>query len=491
MHSIHPMRPHRAVVPVNPNTPAATALALALLLALPTAWPQGLGGQAPAGLVSQDQLKAAQAEADKLRSALKAAQDKATAAQDKTTAAEAAAAKADERARQAAQSKPAGVPPEQLDALRKERDAARAQRDAALADAEGLQTLLKQAQADLKRGATAAKDDSALRTDRDRLKRDNQAQQERIGVLQADLADKDKALLAARQAQRVAKAAAPASAPTQAAPAIAAPAPSARATPLADGTELAVAGCGAACPSFVLIPNPGATVIGSGAEAITARFNYRFAMGKTEVTLGQYKVFMKDSNYQPVKTDNTLCNWNDAAYAKDDSHPVRCVNTQDAQAYARWFTAKYGNQLGLRLESIGLPTELEWEFSARGGRNTQAYLWADDASKAETCRHAHTANCPLGVLPVGGRLPNGFGLDDMIGNVWEWTATDWREDRKSIEANLRDHANDSTGVSAARAVRGPSFGSDGDWLRLASRYRYSPGIRSSFIGFRLVARIAP
>ena len=259
----------------------------------------------------------------------------------------------------------------------------------------------------------------------------------------------------------------------------------------ADGAELAVAGCAAACPSFVLIPNPGPTVIGSAAEAITARFNYRFAMGKTEVTLGQYKAFMKDSKYQPVKTDNTHCNWSDTAYAKDDSHPVRCVNTQDAQAYARWFTARYGNQLGLRLESIGLPTELEWEFSARGGRNTQQYLWADDASKAETCRHAHTGNCLGDVLPVGGRLKNGYGLDDMIGNVWERTATDWREDRKSMEANHRDHGNDSTGVSAARAVRGASFSNDVDWLRLVYRFRFTPGDRFVNVGFRLVARIAP
>ena len=475
---------------VKPDTPVRTALALALLLALPIAWPQDLGCQAPSGLVDQKLLTAAQAEADKLRNALKVAQDKA--AQD-IAAAQAAALKADERARQAAQSKPAGVPPEQLDALRKERDAARTQRDAALADVEAMQTQLKQAQADLKRGAAAAKDDSALRAERDRLKRDNQAQQERISTQQTELADKDKALLAARQAQRAAQAAAstPAPSPTRAALAVAAPAPSAAATLPTDGTELVVAGCGAACPSFVLIPNPGAAVLGTGAEAITARFNYRFAMGKTELTLGQYKAFMKDSKYQPVKTDNTHCNWDDAAYAKDDRHPVRCVNTQDAQAYARWFTERYGKQLGVRLESIGLPTELEWEFSARGGRNTQPYLWADDASKAETCRHAHTNNCTGDVLPVGGRLKNGFGLDDTISNVWEWTATDWREDRKSMEANLRDHANDSTGVSAARAVRGASISDDDSGLRLAYRGWYTPGFRFNYIGFRLVARIAP
>jgi hypothetical protein len=68
-------------------------------------------------------------------------------------------------------------------------------------------------------------------------------------------------------------------------------APAATAKLPADSSELAVAGCGAACPGFVLIPNPGPTVIGSGAEAIAARFDYRFAMAKTAFTLGQYKAF--------------------------------------------------------------------------------------------------------------------------------------------------------------------------------------------------------
>ena len=148
--------------------------------------------------------------------------------------------------------------------------------------------------------------------------------------------------------------------------------------------------------------------------------------------------------------------------------------------------------MGLRIDSIGLPTELEWEFSARGGRYTQQYLWADDASKAETCRHAQSQRCPGYVLPVGSRLKNGYGLDDMIGNVWEWTATDWRDDRKSMEANARDHGNDSTGVSAARAVRGASiYNHVDDYLRLAFRSLYNPGFRFYGIGFRLVARIAP
>lgn len=173
-------------------------------------------------------------------------------------------------------------------------------------------------------------------------------------------------------------------------------------------------------------------------------------MAKTEVTLGRWKAFWNatDRNYNPVKTDSTHCNWNDAQFAKIDSHPVRCVNVADAQAYTRWFAARYQNQLGFKVQSIGLPSELEWEYSARGVRLTQAYLWAENASKAEICRHAQTADFPGDVLPVDGRLPNGYGLHDMIGNVWEWTATPWNDQRSSMAANTQD----PTGVSAPRAA---------------------------------------
>ncbi len=116
-------------------------------------------------------------------------------------------------------------------------------------------------------------------------------------------------------------------------------------------------------------------------------------MAKTAVTLGQYRAFWAapDRNYQPVKTSDSHCNWNDVAYAKDDRHPVRCVNVQDAQAYARWFAKRHAAQLRVRIDSIDLPTDLEWEFNARSGRYTEPCLWPDGAGKVEACRDAQTA----------------------------------------------------------------------------------------------------
>ena len=109
-----------------------------------------------------------------------------------------------------------------------------------------------------------------------------------------------------------------------------------------------------------------------------------------------------------------------------------------------------------------------------------------NANKDEKCRHAKVSHCEGWAIPVASRLENGYDLHDMIGNVWEWTASPWR-DRKAIPADGRDAA----GVSAPLVLRGASFFVYDDWLALASRFHFTPGDRVSNSGFRLVARIAP
>lgn len=108
-------------------------------------------------------------------------------------------------------------------------------------------------------------------------------------------------------------------------------------------------------------------------------------------------------------------------------HPVVHVCCDDAEAYARWADKR-------------LPTEAEWEFAARGGLDGAAYAWGDELVPGR----APLANYWQGVFPnentledgfertspVGTYPPNGYGLFDMIGNVWEWTA-DWYQDRRA------------------------------------------------------------
>ncbi|MGA7051770.1 MAG: formylglycine-generating enzyme family protein [Mycobacterium sp.] len=118
----------------------------------------------------------------------------------------------------------------------------------------------------------------------------------------------------------------------------------------------------------------------------------------------------------PFGPDGPDCSVGDRA-----DHPVVQVAYPDAAAYARW--------VGRRL-----PTEAEWEFAARGGSGT-TYAWGDEAKPdGQLMANTWQGRFPyrndgalgwVGTSPVGTFLPNGFGLVDMIGNVWEWTATEF------------------------------------------------------------------
>jgi formylglycine-generating enzyme len=185
-----------------------------------------------------------------------------------------------------------------------------------------------------------------------------------------------------------------------------------------------------------------------------------------------------------------------------EEHPVTQVAYEDACAYAAW--------AGKRL-----PREAEWEFAARGGLEGKTYAWGDHFMPAGTAMaNIWRGSFPFaarehaqGTSPVGDFPPNGYGLYDMIGNVWEWTS-DWYHVARSAatggasccsaaEAGAQSQEDSldpaQPGVRIPRkVVKGGSFLCSPDYCR-----RYRPAARqpqmidtaSCHIGFRCAASV--
>jgi serine/threonine-protein kinase len=129
-----------------------------------------------------------------------------------------------------------------------------------------------------------------------------------------------------------------------------------------------------------------------------------FFIDQTEVTNEDYAEFVKDADHKPPVT------WKDGTYPPGDGRkPVTGVNWDDAGAYARW--------AGKRL-----PTEAEWEFAARGTTGN-LYPWGNRWESDK----ANADGASRGLVEVGkteGKSP--FGIFDMVGNAWEWTADEFK-----------------------------------------------------------------
>ncbi len=215
-----------------------------------------------------------------------------------------------------------------------------------------------------------------------------------------------------------------------------------------------------------------------------------FYIDKYPVTNAQFKEFVdanphwkKPRRFTFFRTfdyhdEYYLHHWNKVSYPKGKyNHPVVNVSWYAAMAYAQW--------IGKRL-----PTEAEWEKAARGGSQDQKYPWGDviDGSKANYGKRQQQTT------PVGRYPANGYGLYDMVGNVWEWCLDEWDESYytfspkdnpvcgESIEQIVRNYTNSG----AFQVLRGGSWYNSVKNVRTAKRSGALPTYANSDIGFRCV-----
>ena len=173
-------------------------------------------------------------------------------------------------------------------------------------------------------------------------------------------------------------------------------------------------------------------------------------------------------------------------------HPVVHVAWEDVEAYARW--------AGKRL-----PTEAEWEYAARGGLDRKAFVWGDEMEPGGTPAARtwqgrfpwqYTARNGPGTAPVGSFPPNGYGLFDMAGNVWEWTSDWFVRDRTVAAPCCAGDPRERSYDPAMPEIRIPRKVLKGGSFLCSPEYclRFRPAARSpqmidtgmSHIGFRCV-----
>jgi sulfatase modifying factor 1 len=280
------------------------------------------------------------------------------------------------------------------------------------------------------------------------------------------------------------------------------------------------------CPEMVVVP-PGRSVIGSteqetATEQVPADYAARekpqvsvtiakhFAVGKYEITRGQYAAFISGSGYMPPPgcavwdfsagkfADNTAKFWHDPGFPQTDAEPVLCVSFDDAMAYVLWLSRVTG-------KSYRLLSEAEWEYAARAGTTTARH-WGDGREQAcmfasvfdlaaatkvgmvkgdndqFSCDDGYTFTAPVGAFPA-----NGFGLHDMLGNASEWVADCYNP---TNDGQPQNGAARLTGNCEQRLTRGGAWSGKPWIVRAAERGRANANGRNSPLGFR-VARDLP
>jgi formylglycine-generating enzyme required for sulfatase activity len=187
-----------------------------------------------------------------------------------------------------------------------------------------------------------------------------------------------------------------------------------------------------------------------------------FWLGESEVTVEAYKRYASAKRLAMPPPTPLNGGW------RDDRQPAVNVTWNEADAYCAWTGGR-------------LPGEAEWELAARAGSPAARY---GDVKEIAWFK----GNSGGRIHPVGQKKTNGWGLHDILGNVWEWTADRYDKSRYNSAPETDPKGPDS---GRMRVLRGGSWNDEAAYLRASHRYGYLPGFRSGGVGFRCALEAVP
>jgi formylglycine-generating enzyme required for sulfatase activity len=235
------------------------------------------------------------------------------------------------------------------------------------------------------------------------------------------------------------------------------------------------------CPEMVVLPG-GAFMMGSPSTENgrsdnegpqhAVKIAKPFAVSKFALTFKEW-VICEGLGYCVSRVRDTM--------GGSGERPLINVTWKEARSYVQWLSRMTG-------KDYRLLTEAEYEYATRAGTQT-AYPWGDDiGTKNANCRGCSSQWDGKQVAPVGSFGPNGFGLYDMVGNVWEWVEDCYHY---RYDDAPQDGSAWRTGDCSNRVVRGGSWDSNPQSLRSANRDGNTPGDRSNNLGFRVGRTLTP
>jgi formylglycine-generating enzyme required for sulfatase activity/serine/threonine protein kinase len=225
------------------------------------------------------------------------------------------------------------------------------------------------------------------------------------------------------------------------------------------------------------------------------RITRPFWLGRHEITIAEFRQFVESERYvteaerdpeggtgfpRGKRVQSPRFVWSgDLEFAQSEDSPVVSISWNDAAAFCKWLSRTQGDL------TCSLPSEARWEYACRAGTTTD---WYAGNSMADVQEYGwFSGNSELKTHPVGQLRPNGFGLYDMHGNVWEWCG-DWYGTSYYETSPI----NDPTGplASDSRVRRGGSWFNGVEPARSAKRLSRDPNYRDTTTGFRVAAAIS-